>query len=166
MPDKAKSFLDPRSNDGKARLLQLGQLLAFDILVNNTDRMPAGNVWDNEGNSRNLLFGNTGGGNFDASDRFFGQVVAIDQAVVAMDPSNPIAGKRLTLYLQRIETFLLATCGIDNASGLGESESNAKEVVCRALERTRAFVLQETLYDVGVEGMLCIAAGVRHGKKQ
>jgi hypothetical protein len=77
------------------RLHQLGQLLAFDILINNTDRMPASGIWANEGNARNVLFG------FSSRVSSTGQaaggvgqawgVFAIDQAVISIDPSNPIS---------------------------------------------------------------------------
>lgn len=77
------------------RLNQLGQLLAFDILINNTDRMPASDIWANEGNARNVLFGfssqvcSTGqlAGGVGPARAVFG----IDQVVISIDPSSPVS---------------------------------------------------------------------------
>lgn len=37
-------------------LFQLGKVIALDIFLNNWDRFPFGNIWSNEGNSKNLMF--------------------------------------------------------------------------------------------------------------
>ena len=40
--------------DASNRLINIGKIIAADICVNNPERMPM--IWDNHGNSTNLLF--------------------------------------------------------------------------------------------------------------
>ena len=40
--------------DASNRLINIGKMIAADIIVNNPDRMPM--IWDNHGNSTNILF--------------------------------------------------------------------------------------------------------------
>ena len=40
--------------DASNRLINIGKIIAADIVINNPDRMPM--IWDNHGNSTNLLF--------------------------------------------------------------------------------------------------------------
>jgi hypothetical protein len=136
MPERAQSLLDPDQADGQRRLQQVGQMLAFDVFVNNSDRVPTA-VWDNEGNGRNVLMTD--------------DVVAIDQAVVAIDPDK--AAPAFAKYLCRARQFLEAVCTGD------ENSSAALE----ALQSTREFLKRETLYDVGEKGCAAIAHGVRQG---
>lgn len=63
---------------------QLGRLMAFDMLINNFDRLPL--VWSNEGNFGNVMLGSR-----------LGPVIGIDQSVNLI---NHPAG--LTAYLQRV----------------------------------------------------------------
>jgi hypothetical protein len=42
-------------------LREIGHIIAFDIVMNNWDRLPAG-VWNNEGNIRNLIVESTPSG--------------------------------------------------------------------------------------------------------
>lgn len=69
---------------GRTLWVQLGRLMALDMLINNFDRLPL--VWSNEGNLGNVMLGSG-----------LGAVVGIDQCV------NPIrhAGG-LNTYLQRV----------------------------------------------------------------
>ena len=70
--------------DASNRLINLGKIIAADIVVNNPDRMPM--IWDNHGNSSNLLFEiNTDEkiddekiANMDYTDFQFASSVAID----------------------------------------------------------------------------------------
>jgi hypothetical protein len=134
LPDKAKSLFDPDQADGQRKLEQAGRMIAFDILVNNSDRIPT-DVWDNEGNGRNVLVTN--------------DVVAIDQAVVAIDPD----GAALAKYLLRAEQFLVTVCTGDEdaAAALG------------ALRSTRDFWKRETLFDIGEKGCALVIRGIREG---
>jgi len=57
---------------------QVGEIVAFDALINNLDRVPL--LWDNEGNTANLMLREDNGGV---------AVVGIDQAVTAIVAEGP-----------------------------------------------------------------------------
>jgi hypothetical protein len=66
---------------GRQILHDIGELAAFDVLLNNSDRLPF--VADNEGNPGNLMFSTTDG-----------SVLSLDNLVVQIDPfKNPDALK-------------------------------------------------------------------------
>eukprot|EP00743_Colponemidia_sp_Colp-15_P001356 GILK01001486.1.p1 GENE.GILK01001486.1~~GILK01001486.1.p1 ORF type:complete len:380 (+),score=61.32 GILK01001486.1:39-1142(+) len=52
---KPSFLLSAETELGQRNLRDLGRIAAFDLLVNNWDRMPS--VWPNEGNARNIMFG-------------------------------------------------------------------------------------------------------------
>jgi hypothetical protein len=68
---KAEMKLHPGTDMGAKRLHQLGELIAFDVFINNNDRVPA--LHRNVGNAENLLFCSGGGRN--------GQLIGIDSVV-------------------------------------------------------------------------------------
>merc|ERR1712062_927972 len=71
--------------------LQLGRLMAFDMLINNFDRLPL--AWSNEGNLGNIMLGSR-----------LEPVVGIDQCV---NPITHPAG--LSCYLQRVRQVVQET---------------------------------------------------------
>jgi len=75
----------------------LGRLAAFDILINNFDRLPL--VWSNDGNLGNVMLGSRGGA-----------VVGIDQAV---HPINHVEG--LENYKERVRKLVIALRGESDA---------------------------------------------------
>lgn len=85
-------------------LLHIGMIIAFDLLINNSDRIPVANVWDNEGNFGNLLF-------TEANCGF--SVVAIDQVLVPLKIKSIevvdtlTCDPMMTRYTQRVESFLI-----------------------------------------------------------
>lgn len=76
--------------DASNRLINIGKIIAADICVNNPDRMPM--IWDNHGNSTNLLFeiktdekiDDEKIANMDYSDFSFQNTVAIDNKCFCM----------------------------------------------------------------------------------
>ena len=62
----------PACELGKRRCHDLGRLLAFDVLINNMDRLPC--AWGNPGNPGNVMFGKDGG------------VISIDNMTSCIDP--------------------------------------------------------------------------------
>eukprot|EP00742_Colponemidia_sp_Colp-10_P004211 GILJ01004493.1.p1 GENE.GILJ01004493.1~~GILJ01004493.1.p1 ORF type:complete len:377 (-),score=56.90 GILJ01004493.1:274-1404(-) len=52
---KPSFLLSPETELGQNNLRDLGRIAAFDLLINNWDRIPS--VWPNEGNARNIMFG-------------------------------------------------------------------------------------------------------------
>jgi len=80
----------------EARLLsfwfEVGALISFDAIINNVDRAPL--LWDNDGNTANLMISNREG--------IGHELIGIDQAVVAIVDQGP--GRRR--YLQRLEKLV------------------------------------------------------------
>lgn len=69
----------------------LGRVLVLDMLTNNWDRLPFGQLWNHGGNLANVLF-----------DRRSGEPYAIDNSVTCLNPSK--AGAAHRHYLQRVHT--------------------------------------------------------------
>ncbi len=72
---------------------QLGQLLVFDILCHNSDRIPCG-VFDNDGNPGNLMYSETDG------------LVPIDNQTTGFAIDTPAAAR----YLERVQVELGIYC--------------------------------------------------------
>jgi hypothetical protein len=134
---------------GQRNLRRLGEIVAFDMLINNTDRVPA--VWDNEGNLGNLLFDEAGA------------IVAIDQQLIAITTAvntatagaaeaaeaveeNPLLEK----YLERVSTLLSQVCGTEWIS-----------LASVALAPVRECIQKEAGYDILEAGCVLIAEGMR-----
>lgn len=72
---------------------KVGRLVAFDVLINNVDRVPL--LWDNEGNTANLMLLPDAGNCHKVS------VLGIDQAVTAIVGHGPGRAQ----YLERVKTI-------------------------------------------------------------
>jgi len=82
---QAHNHLLQARTDNAFHWFDLGRLMAFDMLINNFDRVPL--VWTNDGNLSNVMLGSS-----------LGSVVGIDQAVA------PITNEQgLLTYLRRIQ---------------------------------------------------------------
>ena len=97
--------LDATTESGARRLAQLGEMIAFDALINNSDRVPV--VHGNQGNARNVIFSHgpsaPGGGSDAASD-----VVAIDQCITSLSASSAVGAKLYAAYKARVGSWLAA----------------------------------------------------------
>ena len=117
------STLDAGTESGARRLAQLGEMIAFDALVNNSDRVPV--VHDNEGNARNVLFSHgpstPGGGNDAASE-----AVAIDQCITSLSDSSPVGAKLYAAYRARVGTWLAACLRYEGSVGAGAEEEGGE----------------------------------------
>ena len=95
--------------DASNRLINIGKIIAADCCVNNPDRMPM--IWDNHGNSTNLLFEiNTDEkiddekiANMDYSEFQFSSAVAIDNKTFSIHQRDKAQINYLRDYLKRIE---------------------------------------------------------------
>lgn len=86
---QAHNHLLQARTDNSSHWFELGRLMAFDMLINNFDRVPL--AWMNDGNLANVMLGSR-----------LGSVVGIDQAVA------PITHKQgMLTYLQRIQRTVL-----------------------------------------------------------
>eukprot|EP01119_Soliformovum_irregulare_P015304 TRINITY_DN4298_c0_g1_i1.p1 TRINITY_DN4298_c0_g1~~TRINITY_DN4298_c0_g1_i1.p1 ORF type:complete len:382 (-),score=85.13 TRINITY_DN4298_c0_g1_i1:71-1216(-) len=72
-------------------LKELGRLIAFDMFINNWDRLPC--VWDNEGNPKNILFNVS-----DAS------MDAIDTSVTSISPDQFL--ENFQNYFHRVQSLM------------------------------------------------------------
>jgi hypothetical protein len=88
--------LSAHSNWGKCVLKELGQLLAFDVLINNWDRFPF--LWRKDaGNSGNFLFTKVAVRGF--------HVFGIDQRVTSIVATGP-GEKNFTEYFEKIDSLM------------------------------------------------------------
>jgi hypothetical protein len=117
-------------------LARLGQLIALDVFINNSDRIPA--VHGNEGNGKNIMMSACG------------SVYAIDTCMTSIDPKNRHSQPMLQRYLRNVRNFLEAMHGTPTKA-------------LRALEPVRDFIMRETGYDIGDAGCLRICEGVQRG---
>jgi hypothetical protein len=76
----------------KSFLVDIGKLVVMDILLNNSDRIPVGDLWDNAGNPGNVLI------SFANVDNL--RVAAIDQACVPI-----LNDQKRNVYLERVAEF-------------------------------------------------------------
>jgi len=92
---------DTLSEMGRVNLTGLGEVLAFDMVMHNTDRLPL--VVDNRGNAGNVMFSTVKG-------HRYGELVAIDNGVMCIDCDKNI--DTLTTYsksVAKLLTFLKET---------------------------------------------------------
>jgi hypothetical protein len=82
-------------------LRQIGEMVALDCLLNNSDRVPL--LWDNPGNAKNIMVTERG-------------IVGIDQPAVTLPESSPERQK----YVDRLEE-LLGRVATDSSEGGGGS---------------------------------------------
>jgi hypothetical protein len=132
---------------------QVGHLVALDGLINNFDRVPL--LWDNDGNTANLLL------QLDDNDEARVSVIGIDQAVTAIIDHGP----GLARYLDRVgvlaRTAFRGDWQADLLDGAGSEAFAANEwSVTRGLQRVReAFQVS-----CGVEADLnALMEGLRDG---
>lgn len=81
------------SHHGKEVLRSLGALVAFDLIINNFDRLPC--VWDNKGNASNLMFANASA-----------EPLSIDNMVFCIAPEHARATAK---YMERVKE-VVADC--------------------------------------------------------
>eukprot|EP00401_Gymnodinium_catenatum_P063170 CAMPEP_0117475494 /NCGR_PEP_ID=MMETSP0784-20121206/9825_1 /TAXON_ID=39447 /ORGANISM="" /LENGTH=628 /DNA_ID=CAMNT_0005269745 /DNA_START=1 /DNA_END=1888 /DNA_ORIENTATION=+ len=127
------------SDHGRSVLRTFGSLIAFDMLINNYDRLPC--VWTNAGNPGNVMFGSASG-----------EVISIDNMVSCM----PAGSEELSAkYLERLR---FTTCAV----------VRAPEVENKDFARIRTFLKDGCVdghgwpglgIDVGVEGTVEVQSG-------
>jgi len=79
------------SEHGRAVLRTLGTLIAFDMIINNFDRLPC--IWENGGNAGNIMF-----------EMATGDPLSIDNMVCCIPPENEMASSK---YLERVRQIVL-----------------------------------------------------------
>eukprot|EP00051_Salpingoeca_urceolata_P001079 m.38441 g.38441 ORF g.38441 m.38441 type:complete len:450 (-) comp11183_c0_seq1:68-1417(-) len=97
---------------------QIGQILAFDLWINNTDRLPCNGVWEHNGNFANLMY-----------NRSKQTMMVIDQLTMVL----PVKA-RAEAYCEKVRTFLSAITqeALDQHAGAGvlQNTVNGLESAC------------------------------------
>eukprot|EP01137_Pigoraptor_chileana_P008440 Opistho-2@55280 len=135
-------------------LKEIGGMMAFDVLINNSDRLPL--LWNNEGNLGNILISRTG---IDGVWRAY----AIDQAIATIDATKPAAEKIFSAYSTRVNRLISSMKASVSTGGSVCPEINAVATAIAnwtvgsvVLEETEALYLQRALE----AGLLALAEGV------
>ena len=145
---------------------RIGVIIALDIYLNNSDRIPT-SVHDNEGNPNNLLLhpcrsvtGSPGaasrgeGEGGDDSSSGLGSIVGVD--VFAIDTCVSTINATTHQQLRRMYKLRVT-------SYLEKVYSPDPTVVAKALLRTKEFIYSETCYEASPQDCLDIAHGIRRG---
>ena len=126
----------------------LGKIIAFDIFINNSDRIPT-SVHDNEGNASNLMLQPKTNDTVAISTPTQGcVVVAIDTCVATIDPVKQ--RKMLEFYIHRVHMFL-------------ERVHDTTTPVAVSLRQVREFLQNETCHESSDTDLMDIISGVRAG---
>jgi len=83
--------VEPLSDRGRELLRTLGTFVAFDMIINNFDRLPC--VWDNQGNAGNIMF---------TTDT--AEPMSIDNVVCCISPEHKAATAK---YMERIREVVV-----------------------------------------------------------
>lgn len=121
-----------------------GRMMAFDILINNSDRVPI--VHNNEGNASNILITEEGA------------CVPIDTCLTSIHPET--STKLLERHLQKLETLLPLLSAISDSperNSLNEEDILLRAAVIHRLEPVRDFLWRATAYHVSDE--ICLLIG-------
>jgi len=121
------------SNLGKKICIQIGNLVIFDALINNWDRIPA--IWDNEGNFGNFLISKTQG------------LISIDSTISSI--AN-LQSSQCEVYLEKVRKLLFE---VENFEKLKPQE-------LKYISKIRDFFKMNVNFDVGDEGMKLIRQGM------
>jgi hypothetical protein len=135
---------------GQQNLRDLGKIVAFDMLINNTDRIPA--VWDNNGNLGNLLFDTTGA------------IIAIDHVVAPSFFGAANSNQLLEAYLKRVDALLADVCRVQTLAGTaadGTADGTSQPLTYPTLKSVRDFIRKATGHDIGTPGCGLLAEGIR-----
>lgn len=132
----------------------LGNVIAFDIFINNSDRIPA--VHKNDGNGQNIMIDQNP--HAQADDRAI--LYAIDTCVVSIDLKHQLL---LNNYVKSVEFFLDEIYGRPHAGGDTDTSSSIpnRNRVIKALQKCREFIYSETMFMITDEMCMQIAEGIK-----
>lgn len=148
------SYLSLDSLDSRNLFCQsLGSIIAFDILINNCDRIPL--VHNNDGNASNILITKEG------------ECVPIDTVLTSIHPV--VSSRNLTNYINKITRFFSIIFSIpqvdnqENSSSSIESiiTSQAGQNVILALNPLKDFIYRSTVYNISDEVCILIAIEIQ-----
>lgn len=151
-PQEVATMFDDGTAAGLKRLRELGAIVAVDVLLNNSDRIPCG-LWDNDGNARNVLL----------SSGEDGHVIAIDQTVTTMDVQNPVSARLIERHEKRLRAFLadsLSPTEVET-SGSAASESPTHMEGGATVQRIFTFLRNETLLESTAASRLAVLRGLQ-----
>jgi len=122
---------DALHDAGKKLLIEVGRILAFDVLINNWDRLPL--IWDNVGNTENILFTDSN------------LVYGIDQSVQSINPK--LHEENFKKYIAKVSTLLNHALALNTGDETG-------------VNKVRNCIKQTTDYDIGVSGCKYLYIGL------
>jgi hypothetical protein len=128
---------------GKQVLHEMGEMIGFDSLINNSDRLPF--VWQNNGNAANVLLA------LDEKNAC-GRIVVIDSLVSCINPKMHLAG--FHAYLEKIKNATKHLCETPHEEY--PSIAQAREMIRHETSLSQSSGVG---YDVG-EGSKIIQSGI------
>ena len=157
----AKLCLDTALKDGRERLIDIGRIVAADIFVNNSERLPL--LWEKEvPNTDNLLFevdtrgeetvhGQPGGTHIK-------RAIAAIQTINCFNSDTKVGQMNKITYLNRIEQFLESI--FTDLKHLMKPEADILTYSFSTMSTFRTFFMDFTEYDIGPMGCLEILLGI------
>ena len=150
--------------DASNRLINIGKMIAADVCVNNPDRIPM--IWDNHGNSTNILFEiNTDEKvdqdkieNMDYAEFQFADSVAIDNKVFCIIQNDRANINYLKDYLRRIESFIQAV--FTDLRAIINGEFAVTEYTYPSIKPVLDFFRDHTLYEIRGRAAFRILEGI------
>jgi len=134
-----KNLLKPGTREARIRCFGIGKLIAFDVFINNWDRLPI--IWDSkEGNVDNIFF----------SNNTSTPIIGIDQSITSI-----IDKENSDKYLSRVEDLMSQLLKFDP-----KNEENFPLVT-----KTREFlkIAPGISFDIGPEGTHMVRYGIMQG---
>jgi hypothetical protein len=161
---RAERCLSTNYADASSRLINMGRIIAADILLNNNDRFPL--IWDNDGNYGNILFEVKTDEKIDDelllepnyTDLNFEDSVAIDTTCHCLDESNRYGKAGAEKYLKRVEKFINAI--FDDLKNIVAGKYSVNEYEYTSIKNLSAFVHTHTGYDIRGRSLFRIIEGI------
>ncbi|KAL4430099.1 hypothetical protein ABPG74_013546 [Tetrahymena malaccensis] len=171
-PHRAALVFDHITPESRDRLIRLGMIIAFDTLINNSDRYPL--LWDNEGNPDNIIvkmkttFLNKTEQLRDPNNLTFdyGKFYALDSGLSCVNSKSEQGLRALSKYYIKLENFLndlfldmksVMLAQVDPMTGTGRNGERKK---LNSINQITSFVYQNTLYHMSDMQILQIMIGI------
>ncbi|EGR29772.1 hypothetical protein IMG5_148530 [Ichthyophthirius multifiliis] len=174
-PHRAALIFDHITPESRDRLIRLGMILAFDTLINNSDRYPL--IWDGDGNAANIIvkmmtnfltkteqLKDINNLNID-----FEKFYAIDSGWGQVNTTNEQGLKALQIYYNKLEDFLsslfedmkqVMMAQIDPLTEIGK---DGKKKASSCLNKITNYLYNYTLYHLSEMQVFQIMLGIITG---
>jgi len=161
---RAERCLSTNYADASSRLINIGRIIAADLLLNNNDRFPL--IWDNDGNYGNILFEVKTDEKIDDdllmepnyTDLNFDNSVAIDTTCHCLDETNRYGQRGTEKYLARLRDFINAL--FSDLKGIVSGKFSVNEYDYASIRPLAAFVHSHAGYDIRGRSLFRIIEGI------